>query len=287
MLTLSAETHSCKTVKAISSYCVPNYYGYKTTPASVARRLSKHSVDLTYTQVCRNIKTIAAAKKALSAAAKIKNITTILAVTGDKASSSDISVFDLIRSIDKKRFKVAAAIVFTRRNEANRIARKAAAGAAILYTQPVFPGNSSRLLAAIRQLRLKTPCRIKIGAFIPFSSAACQKIINEKPHFMTDLTIVKRLREAELKGPKAAYRETVKIARENVNAAIETAEMINSFGRTSCRAIGIHLYGLTDRIFWEGRRHLRATAANLLENVLNQPKKAREQPKKHSFNKRG
>jgi 5,10-methylenetetrahydrofolate reductase len=269
MLKLSAETASGSVVSGVSSCCIPNYYGSGISPLAVAKKLSKHCKDITLTEVCRGFKTVAAVKKALAAAAALKEIKTILAVTGYKASGSDMSVFDMIKSIDKKRFKAAAAVVFTRKNEAQRIAKKAAAGARAFYTQPVFPSSSKRLVSMLKQLPPKLRCSIKIGVLIPFSAAACRRIAAEKPDFIPDKTLIGRIAAAERKGPEAAYRETVAIAEQGINIAAEIAEAINSRSQPSCRIAGIHLYGLTDRKF--GSKNV--PAGKLLSQILNTPKK--------------
>lgn len=271
MLRISAEISSGRTVKGISSYCIPNYYGSRASPLAAARRLSKYCADITYTQVCRNIRAIAAARKALSTAAKVKSITTILAVTGDKAASSDISIFDLIRSIDRKRFKAAAAIVFTRKNEASRIAKKAAAGATIFYTQPVFGSNWKKLAATLKQLP-QTKREVRIGVLIPFSAATCRAIAKEKPGLMTDSGFIAQLAAAEKKSAKAACAATIRVARENLRAALKTAAAVNKGGNT-LKVTGIHFYGLTDRVFRSGKQKMPVPAAELLKKVLDQQKR--------------
>lgn len=263
MLSLSAEAGTAKALRELKSYCVPHYYSSKSSPLAAARKLSlsKSCRDITYTQVCRGFKSIAAAKKALAAAAKVSRITTILCVTGDQASKSDISVFDLLRSVDRKRFKSAAAIVFTRKNEAARIVKKIGAGATQFYTQPVFPSNIRALVNVLQRLPPKVLCSVRIGVMIPFSAAACRRIANEKPDFVSDKTMVERLAAAERKGPEAAYNETAKIAKEAVALAGELAEK-------SPRVTGIHLYGLTGRTFGKGKNTVRVTAGQLLRRIL-------------------
>ncbi len=261
MLSLSAEASTAKAVSGIKSYCVPHYYHSKSSPLAVAQRLSKSCKDITYTQVCRGFKSIAVAKKALAAAAKISSITTVFCVTGDNASKSDVSIFDLIRAVDKRRFKVAAAVVFTRKNEAARMVRKIEAGATEFYTQPVFPGNIGALVSVLQRLPPKVLCSVRIGVLIPFSAAACRRIANEKPGFISDKTLVERLAAAERKGPEAAYTETAKIAQEAMTLAGELAEK-------SSKVTGIHLYGLTGRTFGKGKNMTRVTAGQLLRRIL-------------------
>lgn len=283
MLRISAEASSGKTVKGISSYCIPNYYGSRASPLAAAKKLSKLCNDITYTQVCRNIRTIAAAKKSISAVAKIKGVKTILAVTGDKASSSDVSIFDLIRSIDRKRFKAAAAIVFTRKNEANRIAKKAAAGVTIFYTQPVFGSNWKKLAATLKQLP-QTKREVRIGVLIPFSAATCRAIAKEKPGLMTDSGFIAQLAAAEKKSAKAACAATIRAAGENLRAALKTAAAVNKGGNT-LKVTGIHFYGLTDRVFRSGKQKMPVPAAELLKKVLNQPKTPKNSQKNIALRK--
>ncbi|MBI2176699.1 hypothetical protein HYU40_05145 [Candidatus Woesearchaeota archaeon] len=256
-----------QTKTAASSYCIPNYHAAKINTIAAARQLSKYSANLVYTQVCRNIKTIAAANEAIAAVARIKGVKTILAVTGDKASGSDISIFNLICSIDKKRFKVAAAVVFTRKNEAERIARKAAAGATLFCTQPVFRSNWKELATTLKPL-LKIKCEVRIGVLIPFSAATCRAIVREKPGLITDSGFIAQLAAAEKKSGRAAYAATVRLARENLQASMKTAAAVNNAG-SELKVIGIHLYGLTNRAFGSGKQKLAVTAAELLEKVLN------------------
>ncbi|MBI2142902.1 hypothetical protein HYU20_00990, partial [Candidatus Woesearchaeota archaeon] len=194
-------------------------------------------------------------------------ITTVLAVTGDEASSSDISIFDLIRSIDEKRFKAAAAVVFTRKNEAQRVAKKAAAGATIFYTQPVFGSNWGKLAAILKKLP-KTKCEVRIGVLIPFPAAVCSRLAREKPGFIPDSAFIRQLAAAENKGAKAACAATIKLAKENLNAAMKTAAAANASSRGGCKATGVHFYGLTDRVFGTGKHAVKVTAAELLKKVL-------------------
>lgn len=254
-------------VIGVSSYVVPSYYGSTIDSFAAARKLSKLCNDITYTQVCRNIKTIPAAKKLISAVAKIRSVKSILAVTGDKASGSDISVFDLIGRIDKKRFKIAAAIVFTRKNEAHRIAKKAEAGATMFYTQPVFGSNREKLVKTLKQLQ-KTKCEVRIGVLIPFKSAVCVKIAKEKPDFISDSTFIRQLAAAEDKGAKAACAATIRLAKENLNAAMKTAAAANASSERGCKVTGIHFYGLTDRVFGSGKQKMAVPAAELLKKVM-------------------
>ena len=270
MLALSAETNSGKTVKGVQSYCIPNYYDSKTSPLAIAKRLSKRCNDIIYTQVCRGHKTVASAKKELSAAAEVKEITAILAVTGDKASSLDISIFDLIQSIDKRRFKVAAALVFTRKNEATRITQKAAAGATTFCTQPIFPGNSHKLAAVLQKLPpLENKYEVRIGVLIPFSAAVCRKIAKEKPDFIPDSGFIGKLAAAERKSAAAAYAATIKLARENLKVAMKIAEAVNSSKGSKLKVAGVHFYGLTNRVFGTGKGRIKVTTVELLKKVLN------------------
>ncbi len=271
MLKLSAETNLGETVTGIRSYCVPHHHSSKKPPLSVARKLAQHCRSITYTQVCRSHKTVASAQKALTAAASIKEITTVLAVTGDKASSSDISVFELIKCIDRKRFSVAAAVVFTRKNEAQRIARKAAAGATIFYTQPVFGSNREKLAKTLKQLQ-KVKCEVRIGVLIPFPAAVCMKIAKEKPDFIPGSAFTRQLAAAENKGARSAYAATVKIAWENLSAAMKAAAAANAGSEGRCKVTGIHFYGLTDRVFGSGKQKTAVTAAELLKRVVAQLK---------------
>ncbi|MBI2550195.1 hypothetical protein HYV83_03370 [Candidatus Woesearchaeota archaeon] len=261
MLSLSAEAGTAKTVRGVRSYCVPHYYHSKTGPLAAARKLSKSCKDITYTQVCRGFKSIAAVKEALAAAAKISSIKTILFVTGDHASKSDISIFDLLRAVDRKRFKKAAAIVFTRKNEAARIVKKIGAGATEFYTQPVFPGNAGALVNVLQKLPHNVRCSVRIGVMIPFSAAACRRIAKEKPGFISGKTLVERLAAAERKSPEAAYAETAKIAKEAMALAGELAEK-------NPRVTGVHLFGLTGRTFGKGKNMTRVTAGQLLRRIL-------------------
>lgn len=267
MLTLSAETGTAKVVEGIPSYCVPNYDSSKSSPLAVARKLSRSCSDITYTQVCRDVKSAATAKKAMAAAAKISGVTTILCVTGDHASNSDISVFDLLKAVDKKNLRAAAAIVFTRNGEARRVARKAAAGATIFYTQPIFQRNAGKLLKLLKQLS-KVDCEIKIGVLIPFSSPVCRKIAEEKPDFISDKSFAPELAAAERKSAAAAYKTTLRLARESFNAAMKAAAAINATTASACRVTGIHFYGLSDRIFGKGSGAIRVSMGELLGAML-------------------
>lgn len=263
MLRLSAETSSGDVVRGVSSYCIPHYYNSKTRPLAVAGKLSKRCKDITYTQVCRSFRNLASAKKALAEAAAIKEIKTILAVTGDKAAVSDVSVFELIKIIDKKRFNVAAAVVFTRKNEAGRVAEKAAAGATVFYTQPVFPSNSYKLVEVLKQLS-NISCSVNVGTFIPFPAAVCKKVAKEKPDFITDVSFIQGLAVAEKKGPLAAYEATVELAKNNIAAALKVAEAVNKSKKSRCKVAGIHFYGLTGRVFGTGKGSVKVQAAQLL-----------------------
>ena len=281
MLTLSAEAGAAKVVEGIPSYCVPHYHSSKGSPLAVARKLSRSCKDITYTQVCRGVKSVSAAKKALAAAAEISSITTVLCVTGDHASNSDISVFEMLKSVGKKRFRAAAAIVFTRNGEALRVARKAAAGAAIFYTQPVFPKNAGKLLKLLKQLP-RVECEIRIGVLIPFSSSVCRKVAGEKPDFISDNSFVPELEAAERKSAAAAYKTTLRLARESLNSAIMITTAVNSTKASACRVAGIHLYGLSDRIFGKGSSAIRVSRGQLLGAILDKPGNGK---KKHKFKK--
>ena len=262
---LSAEITSDKVVNSVNSYCVPNYHNSKTSPLAVAIRLSKHCKNITYTMVCRSHKTLASVRKALSEVARVREIRTILAVTGDKAADGDVNVFDLISSIDKKRFKVSSAIVFTRNGEERRIARKSAAGATIYCTQPVFPENSYKLLSLLKRLQLQ--CEVRIGVLIPFSSPVCRKIAKEKPDFISGTKFIATLAAAEAKSAKAACAATIRIARENLKAAMNVAEAINSGRGNKCKITGIHFYGLSDRVFDTGKGQIKIAAASLFKEA--------------------
>ncbi len=267
MIDISAEL-SGKPVKGVTSYCVPSYYNYKVSPLAIAKKLSKYCGDITFTQVCRghNAKT---AKKSLFAAAEIKEIKTILVVTGDKASPSDISIFDMIKAVDQKRFQVAASVSFTRKNEARRMEQKAAAGATIFYTQPVFPASSQKLPAILQQLPSNLLCSVRIGVLIPFSSEVCRKIAAAKPDFISDRSFITKLAAAEKKSPSEAYAATVELARQSISAALIIAKEINN-ARKSCKVAGIHLYGLNDRVFGKGGNSLKVPAEELLREILKQ-----------------
>lgn len=271
MLSLSAEAGTAKAVRGIKSYCVPHYYYSETSPLAAAKKLSKSCNDITYTQVCRGFKSMAAAREALAAAAKISSITTVFCVTGDHASKSDISIFDLLMVVDRKRFKTASAIVFTRKSEAQRTAKKAGTGATIFYTQPVFASNLEKLAATLKQLQ-KVRCEVRIGVLIPFPAAVCMKIAKEKPDFISESAFIRQLAAAENKGAKAACDATVKIARENLNAAMKAADAANASSKSCCKVTGIHFYGLANRVFGTGKQAVKVTAAELLGKVLGQPK---------------
>ena len=268
MLELSAETSSARVVKGLASYCIPDYYGSKASLLAVAGKLAQNCNDITCTLVCRGLKTAAAAKKKLRNIAKIREVKTILAVTGDKASESDIAVFDLIRSVDKRRFQAAAAIVFTRKNEARRIMKKAGAGAAVFYTQPVFPENASQLPSLLKHLP-SLQCKIRIGALIPFSANACRKIAAEKPDFIPESSFMAELATAENKGPVEAYNATVKIAKSNLRVALRLAAVINANKKNTCEVTGVHFFGLEDRAFGTGQRAVYISAQQLLDDVMN------------------
>ncbi len=269
-LRFSAEAATANVVKGVSSYCVPHYHNYGTSPLAVARKLSKHCRDITYTQVCRGFKTISGVKKVLAAAAAIKEIKTVLAVTGDKASATGISVFDLIRTIDKKRFRIAAALVFTRKNEAKRTAEKAAAGATIFYTQPVFPSNSYKLVKVLRQLSLnyRTKCSISLGVFIPFQAAVCKSVAKEKPDFITDTSFIAGLVAAEKKSPITAYSATVRLAKNSLASALKVAALVNKSRKSRCKVTGIHFFGLGDRVFGKGNGHVEVSAEQMLRSII-------------------
>ncbi|MBI2581229.1 hypothetical protein HYV85_05505 [Candidatus Woesearchaeota archaeon] len=269
MLRFSAEAAAANVVKGISSYYVPHYYDSRTSPLAVAKKLAKRCRDITCIQVCRGFKTAAGVKKALAAAAAIKEIKTVLAVTGDKASAADISVFDLIRIIDKKRFRVAAALVFTRKNEAERAAKKAAAGATVFYTQPVFPSNSHRLVKVLRRLSLKhrTKCSISLGVFVPFQAAACKKAAKEKPDFITDTSFIQKLAAEEKKSPLAAYSATVRLAKNSLASALKAAALVNKSRKSRCKVTEIHLFGLGNRVFGKGKGRIEVSAEQLLRSI--------------------
>ncbi len=269
MLTLSAEAGTAKVVAGISSYCVPHYHSSKSSPLAVARELSRSCNDITYTQVCRGIKSVAAARETMEAAARIRGVTTILCVTGDYAKKSDIRVFDLLKSVKKTGLRAAAAIVFTRNSEARRVAMKTAAGAAIFYTQPVFPENASRLLKLLKHLS-KVDCEVRIGVLIPFSSSVCRKIAKEKPDFSSDYSFVPELAAAERKSAAAAYKTTLRLARRNLTAAVKAATAMNKAKASACRVTGIHFYGLSDRIFGKGSSAIRVSMRQLLGGILEQ-----------------
>ena len=268
MLSISAENSTGKAVEGVKSYCVPHHYSSKANPLAIAKKAARFCNNLTYTQVCRGNKAIREARKSMAAAAKIKEIKTILAVTGDNASKSDINVTDLINAIDNKRFSTAAAIVFTRADEARRIAQKAESGAAMFYTQPVFPGNSQKLFSVIRQLQRNLKCSIIIGVLIPFSSAACQKIALSKPDFISETSFIPELAKAEQISPLAAYNITLKLAKKAIAASFNLANLVNSVN-TGCKVTGIHLYGLGDRTFGEGGKAVKVTANELFEDIFN------------------
>ncbi|MBI2141170.1 hypothetical protein HYU16_01985 [Candidatus Woesearchaeota archaeon] len=269
MLRFSAEAAAANVVKGISSYYVPHYHNSRTSPLTVSKKLAKRCRDITYTQVCRGFKDLTSVKRALAKAAAVKQVKTILAVTGDKASAADISVFDLIRIIDKKRFRAAAALVFTRKNEAERAAKKAAAGATIFCTQPVFPSNSHRLVKVLRQLSLQhsTKCSISIGVFAPFQAAACKKAAKEKPDFITDTSFIHELAAEEKKGPLAAYSATVRLAKNNLASALKVAALVNKSRKSRCKVTGIHFFGLGDRVFGKGNERVRVSAGQLLRSI--------------------
>ena len=267
MLRLSAETSSGDVVIGVSSYCIPHYHNSKTSSLAVARKLSKCCKDITYTQVCRGFKDQASVKSALVKAAAVKQIKTILTVTGDKASATHISVFDLIRTIDKKRFKVAAAVVFARKNEAKRVAEKAAAGATVFYTQPVFPSDTGRLVSVLKQIS-NISCSINIGVFIPFQAAVCKKAAKEKPDFINDTSFIQKLAAEEKKSPLAARSKTAELAKNNLAAALKVAAVINKNRKSRCKVIGIHFFGLSDRIFSNGNKRVKVSAEQLLSSII-------------------
>ena len=190
----------------------------------------------------------------------------ILAVTGDRAAFSDISIFDLISSIDKRRFRAAAAIVFTRRGEASRVVKKAAAGATVFYTQPVFPGNWRRLASVLNTCR-DVRCRVFIGIFVPFPSAACRALLREKPDFISDAFFIRSLAAAERKDGLDAFNAVVAAARDGLSAAGKVAASVNRSG-VQCRIVGFHFYGLADRTFGKGKSRLPVSALALFRRVM-------------------
>lgn len=238
---------------AKAAYIVPSHKDSAVSSLEAAKKLLGAEVMPTIT--CRGLGSKNAAEKVAAGFAKAE-IKSVLAVSGDGREEPDISVMELIRALKASGLKVAAAMVFTRKNEALRIRKKMKAGASVFYTQPVFQSNAANLTRLLSGIDEKIT--VFAGVLVPFPAALCRRIARQKPDFMPDTSFIKQLASAEKNG--TAYEETVRMARQNLHAALKIA------GKTR-NVAGLHFYGISDRKF-NGEK---VKASRLLEDVLRKP----------------
>lgn len=217
----------------ISRYIIPDHFSSKIRVAEAARALSSHG-KIVCTATCRGIKSIADAQEKYSWKWET------MAVTGDQAQPGDISIFGLIGILKKP----AAAIVFSRKNEAERMAKKSDLGVKSFFSQPVFPGNVEEFVNTMKKFRQARPgaqCKIAIGCMVPFKARLCKKLAREKTGFITDTGFIKGLGAAEKEG--RGYEETIRIAREHFNTAKRAESSIRRMGfKTALYIYGIRRY---------------------------------------------